>query len=437
MSSSNSDSLKNIQMFTEKMIISTSQNQKEIELWAENSGTIAFQYNDENLRTFIPKNKLKVIDSNLFSEYFIYLHENKSIFNIWLTSSTQFYNKFSVTDEKISCFEISNDKIFLFVGTINGNLFIYNLHCGILIKNIKICKDEIFKIDFVKYYILILTKEKLSLFLFGNIIQGQKELPREIFFFENNNSIYNNFIIHNKKYIFLYGISSQILILDLDNFQVEKIFIIENLINKIENIIIDFENNIYFSNGTLEIYSFQLNNYKNNETHQIKLLKDNSILIQNVKNFNSNITIFILGTRNNIITGHENGKICIWKNKSKANPFFHFEKMYQIHKGRVTNLLLINKPISQYGLNFNKKMKECIISNKQIKDLKDITLKQSNLFENEIENYISNYNDNLINEVMLYYLKDERKIQRNNNLENNNLKSKQNSKKKIMEKYIN
>jgi hypothetical protein len=230
--------------------------------------------------------------------------------------------------------------------------------------------------------------------------------------------------------------------LDLDNFQVEKIFIIENLINKIENIIIDFENNIYFSNGTLEIYSFQLKNYKNNETHQIKLLKDHSILIQNVKNFNSNITIFILGTRNNIITGHENGKICIWKNKSKANPFFHFEKMYQIHKGRVTNLLLINKPISQYGLNFNKKIKECIISNKQIKDLKDITLKQSNLFENEIENYISNYNDNLINEVMLYYLKDERKIQRNNNLENNNLennnlKSKQNSKKKIMEKYIN
>ena len=111
--------------------------------------------------------------------------------------------------------------------------------------------------------------------------------------------------------------------------------------------------------------------------------------------------------------------------------------MYQIHKGRVTNLFLINKPISQYGLNFNKKIKECIISNKQIKDLKDITLKQSNLFENEIENYISNYNDNLINEVMLYYLKDERKIQRNNNLENNNLKSKQNSKKKIMEKYIN
>ena len=59
------------------------------------------------------------------------------------------------------------------------------------------------------------------------------------------------------------------------------------------------------------------------------------------------------------------------------------------------------------------------------------------MFENEIENYISNYNDNLINETILYYLKDERKVQKNNNLENNNLKNKQNSKKKIMEKYIN
>ena len=38
---------------------------------------------------------------------------------------------------------------------------------------------------------------------------------------------------------------------------------------------------------------------------------------------------------------------------------------------------------------------------------------------------------------MLYYLKDERKVQSTNNLENNNLKNKQNSKKKIMEKYIN
>ena len=424
-------------MFTEKMIISTSQNQKEILLWAENSGTIAFQYNDENLRTFIPKNKLKVIDSNLFSEYFIYLHENKSIFNIWLTSSTQFYTKFSVTDEKISCFEISNDKIFLFVGSFNGNLFIYNLNSGILNKNIKICKDEILKIDFITNFVLILTKEKLSLFLFGNIIQGKKELPREIYFFENNNSIYNNFIIHNKKYIFLFGNSSHILCLNLDNFQVEKMFIIENLINKIDNLIIDYDNNIYFSNNTLEIYSFQLNNYKNNETHQIKLEKNNSILIQNVKNLNSNITIFILGTRNNIITGHEDGKICIWQNKSKVNPFFNFEKMYQIHKGKITNLILINKPISQYGLNFNKKIKECIISNKQIKDLKDITLKQNDKFENEIENYISNYNDNLINEAMLYYLKDERKVQSTNNLENNNLKNKQNSKKKIMEKYIN
>ena len=38
-----------------------------------------------------------------------------------------------------------------------------------------------------KIFILILNKEKLPLYLFGNVIQGKKELPKEIFFFENTN----------------------------------------------------------------------------------------------------------------------------------------------------------------------------------------------------------------------------------------------------------
>ena len=439
MSFSNSDSFKNIQMFTDKMILSTSQNQKEILLWAENSGTIAFSYNDENLRTYIPNNKIRVIDSNLFSEFFIYLHENKSIFNIWDTSSTQFYTKFSVTDEKISCFEISYDKIFLFVGSFNGNLFIYNLSCGLLIKSIKLSNNEIIKIKCVKNFVLILNKEKLSLYLFGNVIQGKKELPKEIFFFENTNGNYNNFITYNRNYIFLYGDTFNILQLKLEDLQVCNSFLIENLNHKIENLIIN-DNTIYFSNNTLEIFSFQLNDYKLNETHNIKLTKDNSILIQNVKNLNSNISVFILGTRNNIITGHEDGKICIWINKSKVNPFFTFEKMYQIHKGKITNLLLINKPISQYGLNFNKNLQECIISNKQIKELKDVKIKQNDFFEKEIENYITNYNIHLIEEGIVDNLKTGKNICVKNINEdeiiNSEKKGKKNNK-KIIDKYIN
>ena len=73
------------------------------------------------------------------------------------------------------------------VGSFKGNLFIYNLSCGLLIKSIKLSNNEIIKIKCVKNFVLILNKEKLSLCLFGNVIQGKKELPKEIFFFENTN----------------------------------------------------------------------------------------------------------------------------------------------------------------------------------------------------------------------------------------------------------
>ncbi len=44
----NNDSLKKINMFTNKMLISTLNNNKEIYLQAENSGTIPFTYMDKN-----------------------------------------------------------------------------------------------------------------------------------------------------------------------------------------------------------------------------------------------------------------------------------------------------------------------------------------------------------------------------------------------------
>ena len=58
-----------------------------------------------------------------------------------------------------------------------------------------------------------------------------------------------------------------------------------------------------------------------------------------------------------MITGHEDGKIYIWGKKTVDAPLYSYENMYNLHKGAITNILLINKPISQYGLNFNKKNK--------------------------------------------------------------------------------
>ena len=71
--------------------------------------------------------------------------------------------------------------------------------------------------------------------------------------------------------------------------------------------------------------------------------------------------------------------------------------MFNIHKGPITNIILINKPISQYGLNFNKKITECIINDKQIKELGEIKIKGNETYQNYLDNYIEDYN-NIINQ---------------------------------------
>ena len=151
------DSLRNIKLFNEKMFLSTSMKNKEIFLWSENSGTVAFTYTDENLRTFIPYGKIKVIDPKLYSEFFIYLHENKSLFNVWKTSDSQFYSKFSCTDdEKISCFCISKDSQILYVGTISGYIISYNLSIGKILRNVQITKGKILQMEQIENILIVL-----------------------------------------------------------------------------------------------------------------------------------------------------------------------------------------------------------------------------------------------------------------------------------------
>ena len=80
--------------------------------------------------------------------------------------------------------------------------------------------------------------------------------------------------------------------------------------------------------------------------------------------------------------------------------------MSQIHKGKVTNILLINKPISQYGLNFNKQISECIVSKVQTKKLEKIKLKQNNNNLNLIENFIDKKIEENMNYVLFDLMKD-------------------------------
>ena len=203
------EALKDIKLFNDKMILSTSMKNKEIFLWSENSGTVAFTYNDENLRTFIPNGKIKVIDPKLYSEFFIYLHENKSLFNVWKTSDSQYYSKFSCTDEKISCFCISSDSQILYVGTVSGYIISYNLSLGKTLRNVQISKSEIIKIEQIENIIIVLTKEKILIYKYSSFLENEinTQIPKEVlsynyntklnFYVDNDNNSDNNYIYKN------------------------------------------------------------------------------------------------------------------------------------------------------------------------------------------------------------------------------------------------
>ena len=420
------ESLRNIKLFNEKMILSTSMKNKEIYLWSENSGTIAFTYLDENLRTYIPYSKINIIDPKLYSEYFIYLHENKSLFNIWRTSDTQYYSKFSCTDEKISCFCISNDSQILYIGTYNGYIISYNLNIGKILRNIQITKNEIIKLEQIENILIALTNDKILIYNFNSFLDNENNnnIPKDILSYNfksnfisdinndnnNKNFAYKNFVIEYNKYIYLFN-EENILILNIEDLKPYKLFHIigENeeykKIVKIDKLLIK-EGIIYFNNGLKDIFSFNTELYKSENTFEIKINKNNSMLyLPNTVKFSlGNISIFILGTKDNIITGHEDGKICFWKKKTINSIFYNYENMNQIHKGMVTNIILLNKPISQYGLNFNKQISECIINKTQIKNIDKIKIKQNN---NYIENFIDDNIQNNMDDILLDFINND------------------------------
>ena len=448
------DSLRNIKLFNEKMFLSTSMKNKEIYLWSENSGTIAFTYLDENLRTYIPYGKIKILDPLLYSEYFIYLHENKSLFNIWKTSDSQFYSKFSCTDDdKISCFCVSKNSQILFVGTVSGYIISYNLAVGKILRNVQIAKNEIIQIEQIENIIIVIKKEKIIIYYFSSFLESDinTNIPKEIlsYNFKNNflddnnndsnsnNSIYKNFVIENNQYIYLWN-TNNILVLNIDDLKPYKLFHIIGENDEYKKIVlidklVTNEGKIYFNNGLKDIFFFDSNEYKSENTFEIKINKNNSVLyLPNTVKFSlGNISIFLLGTKNNIITGHEDGKICFWKKKENNSLFFTYENMSQIHKGKITNILILNKPISQYGLNFNKQISECVVSKVQTKKTEKIKLKQNNNL-NSVEYFLDKKIEENMNNILFELMNNNENNK--NNIEIEEEKSEENENEKKLKK---
>jgi WD40 repeat protein len=134
-----------ISSFTEKVIISTSKEDKKIFLWDENNRSIIYTYEDQNIKTFIPTNKLKILGPELFSEYILTLQENKSLITIWKTNASEPFLKATPIEERITAIHTTDNNKLLLLGTETGNLYIHELFTGNQI-NKQIASDRIIDI---------------------------------------------------------------------------------------------------------------------------------------------------------------------------------------------------------------------------------------------------------------------------------------------------
>jgi WD40 repeat protein len=110
------------------MIISTSRDDKQIFLWDERTGGIVFSYEDESVKTYIPRTKINVL--GIYSDYIIATQENKSMFLVWKTDTVDAIFKSSPIEERITVFKPSRDSLYFFIGTEFGKVYIYELFSG-------------------------------------------------------------------------------------------------------------------------------------------------------------------------------------------------------------------------------------------------------------------------------------------------------------------
>ena len=152
--------------FTDKVILSTSKEDKKIFLWDENNRSIIYTYEDNNIKTFIPNNKLLVVGQDLYSEYIMAMQENKSLITIWKTNASEPFLKSAPIDERIISAEISSNNKLLFLGTETGNLFIHELFSGNII-GLQISNEKIHSIKAItnnSSYIICLCKDYIKTF---------------------------------------------------------------------------------------------------------------------------------------------------------------------------------------------------------------------------------------------------------------------------------
>jgi WD40 repeat protein len=366
--------------FTEKVILSTSKEDKKIFLWDENNRSIIYTYEDSNIKTYLSQGGINILGQDLYSEYIVALQENKSLVTIWKTSQSEPLLKSTPVDERITAICASNDNKLLYLGTETGNLFIHELFTG-NIQNAQVSTEKVvdIKTGLKDSVIFCLCEDYFKVILLESILANRdinplQELP--------NNDSYTNIttIGFPVKYIILNSVG-KVSIYSFPGLKLIKTLYIDDTIVSLEldkwNLFAFF---IFCENKVLNIDITDLT--KDNASTNLQLPAP--IIVTETKIRSACVSLKF------ILTGHDDGMIFIW-DRISSNVYKHINT-FQQHKGTITNILSINRPISQYGLNFNTTIDEIIVKplkKQNAANAGDITIRKSAIKDDFIEKFLN------------------------------------------------
>ena len=326
----------------------------------------------------------------------ISLQENKSLITIWNTNSNKFSHKCTPIDERITSLDISNNNKLIIFSTENGNIFIYELFSGNLLNqnNTKISNEKIHKIKTCLNNggLLILTENYFKINLIYDLIAQENDDS----FIELQNYNYDNFIFIPELNIICLFNKNKISFVNFPN--IKNTLKIINFNNDDINLIKIYCKNIFIITST-KIFLFDITTLLKQDLEKKNLAEnynfDELIPIITVDSQISCIEI----TNKHLLVGHVDGKITIWSQKQFGQ--YKQVNIFHQHKGEITNIISINRPISQYGLNFNCNIQETIV-----KPLK----KQSMEYDDMINVKINSNQDDIVDKFLQKYLEADNNI---------------------------